>query len=88
MEEFRNLTINLSHYPLRENRGQGTLAVFIYTGSANPKEVLDEAIRIFTDGRGYHEFIDANLDNPWTPVILSDVNNMEQRGFLEENFRM
>ena len=81
MEEFKNLTINKSKYDLKESKGQGSITVFIYSGSADPKAVLDEAVRIYTNGNGYHEFIDANLDNPWTRVIMSDVNNMTQRKF-------
>lgn len=88
MDELQNVTINKSTYPLKEGRGNATIAVFIYTGSANPKTVLDEAVRIYTNGNGYHEFIDANLDNPWTRVIMSDVNNMTQSRFNPETDRM
>lgn len=88
MEEFKDLTINESHYDLDRNKKKGTIAVFIYTGSADPKVVLDEAIRIYTQKNGYHEFIDANLDNPWTRVIMSDVNNMPQWKFKPEEDRM
>lgn len=88
MEEFKNLTINKSTYSLEEGRGTGSIAVLIYTGSADPKAVLDEAVRIYTNGQGYHEFIDANLDNPWTRVIMSNVNNMTQDKFNAETDRM
>jgi hypothetical protein len=83
MEEFKNLTINESFYDLEGRKEKGTIAVFIYTGSADPKTVLDHAIHIYAGTNGYHEFIDANLDNPWTRVIMNDVNNMPQRKFNE-----
>ena len=88
MEEFKDLTINESHYHLDNSERKGTIAVFIYTGSTDPKVVLDKAISIYTQKNGFHEFIDANLDNPWTRVIMSDVNNMPQRKFDPKKHRM
>ena len=83
MEEFKNLTINEAEYNLADG-GKGKLAVFIYTGSADPKKVLDYAVSIYTHRQSYHEFIDANLDNPWTRVIISDVNAMRQKRFEKD----
>lgn len=80
MNELENVKINEASYNL-EDGGNGTITVFIYTGISNPKIILDEAIRIYTDSEGYHELIDANLDNPWMRVIMSDINKMTQRKF-------
>jgi len=80
MEELKNIIISKSEYDL-ENGGKGKIAVFIYTGASNPKPVLDYAIHLYVETNGYHQFIDANLDNPWTRVIMSDINGMKQDKF-------
>jgi hypothetical protein len=36
----------------------------MYTGIFNPQIILDETIKIYTNGNLYHEFIDANHNNP------------------------
>lgn len=74
------LTINESKYPL-EHGGHGKIAVFIYTGSGDPKQMLDYAIREYVGDNHYHELMDANLDNPWMRVVISDINNMRQDPF-------
>lgn len=85
MDELDYVRINESEYDLE--RGKGKVAVLMYTGSADPKAVLDEAVRIYTNQNSYHEFIDINMDNPWTRVIMSDINGMRQRDF-KRNDRM
>jgi hypothetical protein len=80
MEKISGLSISESEYDL-EKGGKGKIAVFIYTGSADPKKVLDFAVHQYVQNEGYHELIDANLDNPWMRVILSDINGINQRQF-------
>ena len=80
MESIKGLTISESEYSL-ENGQKATLAVFIYSGAANPKSVLDSAVNKYVEHNGYHELIDANLDNPWMRVILKDINNIHQEQF-------
>lgn len=80
MEKISGLSISKSEYDL-EKGGKGTLAVFIYTGSADPKKVLDFAVNQYVQTVGYHELIEANLDNPWMRVIVSDINGMKQNPF-------
>ena len=60
----------------------------MYTGSSDPKTILDKAIKIYTQNNNYHEFIDSNLDNPWTRVIMSDVNGMHQMKFQHKTHRI
>jgi hypothetical protein len=87
MNELDNIKINESEYVL-ERGGKGKIVVLMYTGSADPKAVLDEAVRVYVGNKHYHEFIDVHLDNPWTRVIMSDVNGMSQRDFNKDTDRM
>ena len=80
MEQFKNLTINQSEYTLK-NGNKAKIAVFIYAGSADPDQVLDHAVYLYTAGKMYHELIDSSMDNPWMRVILSDINDMTQKPF-------
>lgn len=78
--------INYSKFDLKEGRGKGVIAVLMYSGSGDPKVALDNAVRNITDGIGYFELIDAHLDNPWTRVIMTDINDMKQEDLnLEEH---
>ncbi len=74
MEKVR---INYSKFDLK-NGDKGVIAVLIYSGSGDPKIALDNAVSKLTDGVGYFELIDAHLDNPWTRVIMTDINDMNQ----------
>lgn len=78
--EIPGLTINEAEYNLKQG-GNGTIAVFIYTGNGDPKQILDYAVHEYVEKNGYHELIDANLDNPWMRVVVSDINNMKQEQF-------
>jgi hypothetical protein len=63
------------------SKGKVKVAVLIYTGSDDPVIHLDEAVSHYTKGQLYNEFIDANMDNPWTRVIIRGINDMDQRYF-------
>jgi hypothetical protein len=80
MDRIKGLTINEAYYDLA-NGGKGKIAVLMYAGGADPKKVLDKAVREYVQSNSYHELIDSHLDNPWMRVIISDINNMEQRDF-------
>lgn len=88
MEEISGLTINEGEYDLPKGGGKGKIAVFLYSGGADPKKILDYAVSIYVGGNGYHELIDAHLDNPWMRVILSDINHMKQEPFDEKKHRL
>lgn len=77
---YEGLSISESEYPL-ERTGKGRIAVFIYTGPLEPSEVLDNAVRTYVDTNGYHEWVDANMDNPWVRAITSEVNGIHQEPF-------
>jgi len=87
MNELDNVIINVSEYEL-ENGGKGKITVFMYVGSADPKAVLDEAVRVYVGANGHHQFVDIHHDNPLTRVVLSDINGMRQKAFDKDNDRM
>ena len=80
MSKIEGLTINESEYNLNNGK-KGKIAVLIYNGAADPTKVLDYAVHQYVQQSGYHELVDANLDNPWMRVILSDINDMPQHQF-------
>jgi hypothetical protein len=87
MKTIEDLTINESVYDL-SNGKKGKIAVLIYNGAGDPTKVLDYAVHQYVKDHGYHELVDANLDNPWMRVILSDINNMSQHQFNLETDRL
>jgi hypothetical protein len=80
MDKIKGLTINYAKYNLANGK-EGKIAVFIYTGEGDPTRVLDAAVREYVQDFGYNELIDANLDNPWMRVVISDINEMKQEIF-------
>ena len=87
MKNFEDVTINEVEYDL-ENNEKGKLVIFIYPGPKDPVKVLDSAIKIYTDGNDYYEFVDINMDNPWTRVIISNINGIKQKDFDPETDRI
>lgn len=77
-----NIKINWSTFPLDNKKEKGVIAVLMYFGEGDPKEALDSAVRKMVQGGiGYFEMIDANQDNPWTRVLMTNVNEMKQTDF-------
>lgn len=87
MSKIKGLTINEAEYKL-PNGNKGKIAVLIYSGESDPSKVLDHAVHIYVENNGYHELIDAHLDNPWMRVIVSDINGMKQEDFDTEKHRI
>ena len=80
MNKISGLKINEAEYDLPTGE-KGKMAIFFYSGPADPQKMLDYAIREYVGNNGYHELIDANLDNPWMRVIVSDINSLDQKDF-------
>lgn len=80
---MEDVKINKSEYKL-EKGGTAKLAVLIYVGDSDPRPILDAAVESYTNGKSYHELIDANLDNPWMRVVLEDINDLPQTMFNPE----
>ena len=86
-ETIPGLTINEAEYDLA-NGGKGKIAVFIYVGKSDPKKILDLAVHEYVETNGHNQLVDANMDNPWMRVVLSDINNMEQKPFNLKTHKM
>lgn len=87
MEKNTGLKISEAEYIL-PNNNKGKIAVFMYHGNGDPKKYLDHAVTIYVEKNGYHELIDAHLDNPWIRVLLSDINSMKQEVFDPTKHRL
>lgn len=58
---------------LNQSLTPSSLAVFMYTGNKDAKTVLDAAVEQYVDSKPYYEFVDDNLNNPWTRVVVSEI---------------
>ena len=77
---MKDIKLQESEFELADG-GKGKIAMFMYTGKGDPVLALDEAVRLYVGLKGHMEFIDINMDNPWTRVIVSGVNKMKQMDF-------
>ncbi len=59
----------------------GQIGILIYVGDGDPVEMLDWAVSEYVGNEGHNQFIDINMDNPWTRVIISGINEMNQEDF-------
>lgn len=87
MSNISGVKINEAEYDLPTGE-KGKLAVFIYSGGADPQKVLDFAVSEYVEKNGYYELIDAHLDNPWMRVVLSNINSMKQVEFDPSNHKL
>lgn len=86
MATIPGLTINETEYTIKG--GKGKLAVFLYNGDGDPKQILDYAVSQYVGTKSYHELIDSGLDNPWMRVIVSDINTMYQYPFDTDEHKL
>lgn len=79
------MSIRINRLILNCNKDNCSLAVFMYVGNKNPKIVLDEAIETYVGDNEYYEFVDDNMDNPWTRVIAKEIteNFKKEEIFIE-----
>lgn len=49
----------------------------------NPKEYMDEAVHRYVGTIGHNQYIEIHLDNPWTRIITTGINELPLRPFLE-----
>ena len=63
------------------NGKKGKVGILVYSGAGDPTPHLDEVVSFYTEGQGYNEFIDANMDNPWVRVIIKGINDMKKTEF-------
>ena len=78
---MKDLRINEATFPLKDG-GTGVVAVFIYGGDEDPKPILNDAIRKYTEGTdNYNIFMDSQMTCPWVRVVISGINEMEQMDY-------
>ena len=53
-----------------KSNGSKRVAILNYRGEGDPVRKLDDKIQEYTNGEKYWEFIDMNMDNPWTRIIV------------------
>jgi hypothetical protein len=53
-----------------KNNNSKRVSILTYRGDGDPVRKLDDKIREYTNGEKYCEFIDMNMDNPWTRIIV------------------
>lgn len=87
LKAMKGMMINEAEFNL-ENGGKGKIAVFIYTGGGDPEKFLDQAVNGYVEHNGHHQLIDANLDNPWIRVVVSDINRMHQEQYDPQKHKM
>lgn len=47
----------------------------------NPTDLLNTAVSKYVGYKGYNEFVEIYLDNPWVRVILSGINELDYKPF-------
>jgi hypothetical protein len=62
-----NVDIDIKVFVCDENNSE--VVKFTYNGSGDVVRDLDAAIKKYTVGKEYNEFVDMNMDNPWTRII-------------------
>lgn len=48
----------------------------------NPKEFMDGAVSQYVGNIGHNQYIEIHMDNPWTRVITSGINDLPLRPLL------
>lgn len=67
------MSVKINRIILNGNNFNYSLAVFMYVGNQNPKDILDKAISTYVGDNEYFELVDDYLDNPWTRVIAKEL---------------
>jgi len=54
--------------------GDLKIAIFTTNESNNPDKILDNAVSQYVDGEPHIELMNANCDDPWTRIIMSQLS--------------
>ncbi|MDD2200069.1 MAG: hypothetical protein PHE08_10125 [Bacteroidales bacterium] len=66
-----------------DGRTVGKMAILVGgLRSTNPKAHMDEAVSRYVGNIGHNQYIEIHLDNPWTRVITSGINDLPLRDML------
>ena len=79
--KLKDVIISEAIFQDKKCNKKGKLAILRYTGEGDPYAELRDAVHYYVKNNGYHEYVDINGDNPWTRIIVSDINALEQEKF-------
>ena len=51
----------------------------------NPKEFMDMAVHQYVGTVEHNQYIEIHMDNPWTSVITTGINELPLRPLIEED---
>jgi hypothetical protein len=58
----------------------GKMAILVGgLGKPNPKEFMDIAVSNYVKDFGHNQYIEIHLDNPWTRLITTGINQLPLR---------
>ena len=73
----------IQNYPdvqIYEDRTSAGLRIAILRGGLgrpDPQSYMDNIVSLYVENRGYNEFIESFLDNPWVRVILEGIKEID-----------
>lgn len=47
----------------------------------NPTAIMNNAVSKYVANKGYNEFVEVHLDNPWVRVIIGGINDLKYEPF-------
>lgn len=61
----------------------GKMAILVGgLGKSNPKEFMDNVVLEYVKNKGHNQYVEIHLDNPWTRVITSGINDLPMRDLV------
>lgn len=65
---------------LVDGRNVGKMAILVGgLNMPNPKEFMDNAVHHYVGNIAHNQFIEIHMDNPWTRVITTGINELPFR---------
>lgn len=66
-----------------DGRTVGKMAILVGgLNRPNPKEYMDAAVHQYVGSIGHNQYIEIHLDNPWTRIITTGINELPLRQLL------
>jgi len=50
----------------------------------NPTAIMNDAVSTYVGTKGYNEFVEVFLDNPWVRVLVSGINELDYKEFTTQ----
>ncbi len=69
-----------------DGRVVGKMAILVGgLNKPNPKEFMDDAVHLYVGSVGHNQYIEIHMDNPWTRVITTGINELPFRPLKAED---